>query len=96
MQWNERNDDQQLELSARAQALRNVWERITIMVLNQFGLDDDEELFAAQSDQFRVAWERMMDCMPDMSDENRLNRSIAIAVVVEAEILLKEALAVWE
>lgn len=63
---------------------------------HQFGLDDDEELFSAKADQFKLAWERMMACMPDMSDENRLNRTIAIAVMAEVEMLLKEALAAWK
>lgn len=96
-QWNERgNHDEQVELSTRALALRDTWKRITTMTLHQFGLDDDEELYTARSDQFRVAWERMMDCMPDQRVENRLNRGIAIAVVAEANVLLMEALAAWK
>lgn len=94
-QWNERNK-RGGGLSARAQTLRDVWDHITTTVLRQFGIDDDEELFSTKVDQFKLAWQRMMACMPDESPENRLNRAIAIAVSVEIQTSLEKALAPWK
>lgn len=80
-------------LTTRAQALHKTWAHITDMVLHQFGVEEDEEL--TETEQFRLAWLRMVVCVPDMSAENRLNRTIALAVVGEVEMLLGEALAKW-
>lgn len=84
-------------LSARAQGLRDAWGRVTSTVRRQFGLDDDEAAFPGdEAAQFRLAWERMEECKPDESAENRLNRAIAIAVAVEVGTVMAEALGEWE
>lgn len=93
LKWNER-EKRGPGLTARALNLRKAWKTIMDHVIHQFGIEEDEEI-PLIVDQLNLAWHRMQSCILDMSAENQLNRAIGVAVRVEVERLLQEALSKW-
>lgn len=97
-QWNERAAGGGPEdgLSGRARVLRHQWARTMALLRLQFGFEEDEDECDTEEDEFRRCWERMMACVPDMRVENRRNRTIAMAVAANVEMVLKRTMAAWE